>query len=195
MKPQSGFRPDLNTEERDELFMRIAVREAQRAALNGDVPIGCVLVFDGKCSGSRADKHAEALGILPGTIIGRGYNRRNKDHSSLMHAEILAIRQACRAISDWRVEDCTLYVTLEPCPMCAGAIVEARIPRLVMGTPSPKSGCAGSVLDLMHVSSFNHQVEVRSFDPDGMCRKMLSDFFAALRSRQMMESQRMVKKI
>ena len=125
----------------DEAFMREAMRQAQKAAALGDVPIGCVIVFRGK-------------------IIARGYNRRNADKSVLSHAEIISIKKACKKIGDWRLEDCTMYVTLEPCPMCAGAIVQARIPRVVIGSRNPKAGCAGSVLDLFHEKGFNHQVEL-----------------------------------
>ena len=111
--------------------MREAVRQAKKAWKLGEVPIGCVIVYEGK-------------------IIGRGYNRRTTDGNVLAHAEIIAIRKACRAMGDWRLEGCTMYVTLEPCPMCAGAIVQARIPKVVIGCMNPKAGCAGSVLDLLH---------------------------------------------
>ena len=117
----------------EEKYMREAVRQAKKAAALKEVPIGCVIVHD------------EA-------IIARGYNRRTIDKNVLAHAEIIAIRKACRKIGDWRLEDCTMYVTLEPCPMCAGAIVQARIPRVVIGCMNPKAGCAGSVLDLLHLS-------------------------------------------
>lgn len=107
----------------EEKYMREAVRQAKKAAALKEVPIGCVIVHD------------EA-------IIARGYNRRTIDKNVLAHAEIIAIRKACRKIGDWRLEDCTMYVTLEPCPMCAGAIVQARIPRVVIGCMNPKAGCA-----------------------------------------------------
>ena len=131
----------LRQRQKDEGFMREALRQAQKAAAIGDVPIGCVIV--------RGDK-----------IIARGYNRRNADKSVLSHAEIISIKKACKKIGDWRLEDCTMYVTLEPCPMCAGAIVQARIPRIAVGCMNPKAGCAGSVLDMLHVPGFNHQAEV-----------------------------------
>ena len=136
--------------ERDEYYMNLAIREARKALKYDDVPIGCIIVYDGTNPASKADQHAASLGIEPGTILGRGYNRRNRDRSALMHAEVIAIRQACRALEDWRVEDCTMYVTLEPCPMCAGAIVQARVPRVVIGSMNPKAGCCGSVLDMLH---------------------------------------------
>ena len=112
-----------------EKYMREAIRQAKKAAALREVPIGCVIVHEGK-------------------IIGRGYNRRTTDKNVLAHAEIIAMRKACRKIGDWRLEECTMYVTLEPCPMCAGAIVQARVPRVVIGCMNPKAGCAGSVLDL-----------------------------------------------
>ena len=116
----------------DEQLMRAAVREAKKAEAIGEVPIGCVIAREGR-------------------VYARGYNRRMTDRSALAHAEIAAIRKACRKFGDWRLEDCTLYVTLEPCPMCAGAIVQARIPRVVFACRNPKAGSAGSVVDLMHV--------------------------------------------
>ena len=149
----------LTTEER---YMKEAIRQAKKAAALHEVPIGCVIVC-----GDR--------------IIGRGYNRRMTDHSSLAHAEITAIRKACRVMGDWRLEDCTLYVTLEPCPMCAGAIVQSRIPKVVMACRNPKAGCAGSVVDLFHQEKLNHQVEVREGILQEECQDLLKSFFRALR--------------
>ena len=148
-----------------EKYMREAIRQAKKAAALGDVPIGCVIEYQGK-------------------IIGRGYNRRMADKTVLAHAEIIAIRKACRKIGDWRLEDCTMYVTLEPCPMCAGAIVQARIPRVVIGCMNPKAGCAGSVLDMMHEEGFNHQVETETGMCGEECSRMLSDFFKNLRRKK-----------
>ena len=149
----------------DERYMRQAVTLAKKAAANGDVPIGCVIVYEGK-------------------VIARGYNRRNVDKTTLAHAEIMAIRKASKVIGDWRLEDCTLYVTLEPCQMCAGAIVQARIPRVVIGCMNPKAGCAGSVLNLLQMQEFNHQVDVVRGIREEECSKMLSDFFRSLRERK-----------
>ena len=149
----------------DERYMRQAVTLAKKAAANGDVPIGCVIVYEGK-------------------VIARGYNRRNVDKTTLAHAEIMAIRKASKVIGDWRLEDCTLYVTLEPCQMCAGAIVQARIPRVVIGCMNPKAGCAGSVLNLLQMQEFNHQVDVVRGVREEECSKMLSDFFRSLRERK-----------
>ncbi len=165
----------------EERWMREAIREARRALRGGDVPIGCVIVYDGKKPGSKADLNAETHGIQPGTIIGRGYNRRNKDRNALMHAEILAIQRACRKIEDWRLEDCTMYVTLEPCPMCAGAIIQARVPRVVMGARNQKAGCCGSVLNMLDQPGLNHRAEQK----DGIlleeCQELLAMFFQKLR--------------
>ena len=149
----------------EERCMREAVRQAKKAWKLGEVPIGCVIVYEGK-------------------IIGRGYNRRTTDGNVLAHAEIIAIRKACRAMGDWRLEGCTMYVTLEPCPMCAGAIVQARIPKVVIGCMNPKAGCAGSVLDLLHEDGFNHQVETEVGMLGEECSQMLKDFFRELRENK-----------
>ena len=149
----------------EERCMREAVRQAKKAWKLGEVPIGCVIVYEGK-------------------IIGRGYNRRTTDGNVLAHAEIIAIRKACRAMGDWRLEGCTMYVTLEPCPMCAGAIVQARIPKVVIGCMNPKAGCAGSVLDLLHEDGFNHQVETEVAMLGEECSQMLKDFFRELREKK-----------
>ena len=145
-------------------YMKQAITQAKKAASIGEVPIGCVIVFDGK-------------------VIGRGYNRRKSDHSTLAHAEIAAIKKASKAMGDWRLEDCTIYITLEPCPMCAGAIVQARIKRCVIAAMSPKSGCAGSILNLLQEERFNHQVEIESGVMEEECASMLSSFFRDLRQR------------
>ncbi len=164
-----------------ERCMREAIREARRALRGGDVPIGCVIVYDGKKPGSKADLNAEQHGILPGSIIGRGYNRRNKDRNALMHAEILAIRRACKKIEDWRLEDCTMYVTLEPCPMCAGAIIQARVPRVVIGARNQKAGCCGSVVDMLHQPGLNHQAALEEGILLTECQELLAEFFHRLR--------------
>lgn len=149
----------------DEQFMRAALREAEKARALGETPIGCVISREGK-------------------IYARGYNRRMREHSALAHAEISAIGKACKKFGDWRLEDCTLYVTLEPCPMCAGAIVQARIPRLVFGCRNPKAGSAGSVVDLLHVNGFNHQVSVEEGVLEEQCAEMMRSFFRELRKKK-----------
>ncbi len=171
-------------QDRDEYYMKIAIREAKKAGKNGDVPIGCVIVYDGEKPGSKADLNAEAHNIPRGTIVGKGYNRRNKDKNSMKHAEVMAIQRACRKFEDWRVEDCTMYVTLEPCPMCAGAIIQARIPRMVMAVRNKKAGFCGSVIDVLHMKELNHRVEVREGVCGQQCSEMLSAFFMELRGKQ-----------
>ena len=150
--------------------MKEAMKQAKKAYELDEVPIGCVIVHQEK-------------------IIGRGYNRRNTDKSTLAHAEINAIRKASRKIGDWRLEECTLYVTLEPCQMCAGAIVQARIPTVVIGSMNPKAGCAGSVLNILQIPSFNHQVEIIQGVLEKECSEMLTAFFIELRERKKTEKQ------
>ena len=154
----------------DEKYMKEAIRQAKKAYALGEVPIGCVIVYRDK-------------------IIGRGYNRRNTDKSTLSHAEILAIKRASRVIGDWRLEECTLYVTLEPCQMCAGAIVQARIPRVVMACMNPKAGCAGSVLNILDMPEFNHQVESVRGVLEEECSQLLKTFFKELRIRNKAEKE------
>ena len=144
--------------------MRQAIGQAKKAYALNEVPIGCVIVHDGR-------------------VIGRGYNRRNTDKSTLAHAEITAIRKAAKKIGDWRLEECTIYVTLEPCPMCAGAIVQARIPRCVIGCMNPKAGCAGSVMNLLQTDGFNHQTDITTGVLEEECSEMLKQFFRELRVR------------
>ena len=146
----------------EEKFMKEAIRQAKKAYALREVPIGCVIVYEGK-------------------IIARGYNRRNTDKNTTSHAEINAIRKASKKLGDWRLEGCTLYVTLEPCQMCAGAIVQARINKVVIGSMNPKAGCAGSVLNLLEMDGFNHKVEVERGVLEEECSTMLSGFFKELR--------------
>ena len=149
----------------DEKYMKAAIAQAKKAAALDEVPIGCVIVQDGK-------------------IIARGYNRRNTDKNTLAHAELAAIRKASKKTGDWRLEDCTMYVTLEPCQMCAGAIVQSRLKRVVIATMNPKAGCAGSVLNLLQMEAFNHQVEITRGVREEECATMLSDFFRRLRQKK-----------
>lgn len=155
----------------DEKYMKEAIKQAKKAALLGEVPIGCVIVYQDK-------------------IIGRGYNRRNTDKSTLSHAEITAIKRAGKIIGDWRLEECTLYVTLEPCQMCSGAIVQARIPNVVIGCMNPKAGCAGSIVNLLNMPEFNHQVNTTYGVLEDECSKLLTDFFKQLRIRNKEEKER-----
>lgn len=151
--------------ERQEKYMRAALREARKAEALEEVPIGCVIVQEDK-------------------IIARGYNRRNTDKNTLSHAELIAIRKASKKTGDWRLEDCTMYVTLEPCQMCAGAIVQSRMARVVIGAMNPKAGCAGSVMNLLQVERFNHQVEIQQGVLEEECSNMLSEFFRRLREKK-----------
>ena len=152
----------------DEKYMREAIRQAKKAYKLDETPIGCVIVHEGK-------------------IIGRGYNRRNTDKSPLAHAEITAIKKASKRLGDWRLEECTLYVTLEPCQMCAGAIIQSRVTRVVVGCMNPKAGCAGSVLNLLDVKAFNHQAELTTGVLEEECSAMMTGFFRELRERKKMQ--------
>ncbi len=146
----------------DEKYMREALKQAKKAYALGEVPIGCVIVYEDK-------------------IIGRGYNRRNTDKNTLCHAEITAIKRASKVIGDWRLEGCTMYVTLEPCQMCAGACVQARIDKVVIGSMSPKSGCAGSIINILQMAEFNHQVDIETGVLEEECTSILQKFFEELR--------------
>lgn len=149
----------------DEKFMKAALKQAQKAYAIDEVPIGCVIVQNGH-------------------IIARGYNRRNIDKNTLAHAELSAIRKASKKTGDWRLEDCTMYITLEPCQMCAGAIVQSRMKRVVIASMNAKAGCAGSVLNLLQMQQFNHQVEITQGVLEEECSRMLSSFFRELRERK-----------
>lgn len=148
-----------------EKFMKEAIRQAKKAAAIGEVPIGCVIVCQGK-------------------IIGRGYNRRVTDKNTLSHAELNAIRKASRVMGDWRLEDCDIYVTLEPCQMCSGAIVQARMRKVYIGCKNPKAGCAGSVMNLLQVPKFNHQAEIEIGICEEECSRIITEFFQELRKKK-----------
>ena len=155
----------LSPEEIEDIkYMRAAYDQARKAYMLGEVPIGCVIVYEGR-------------------IIGRGYNRRNTDKTALAHAEITAIKRATRVIKDWRLEECKLYVTLEPCQMCAGAIVQARMDRVVIGAMNPKAGCAGSIINVLRMKEFNHMVETEKGVLAEECSQVLSDFFRRVRNK------------
>lgn len=148
-----------------EKYMKAALREARKAYKINEVPIGCVIV--------QQDK-----------IIARGYNRRNIEQNATAHAEITAIKKAGKKTGDWRLEDCTMYITLEPCQMCAGAIVQARMKEVVIGAMNPKAGCAGSILNLLKMQQFNHQVQVTTGVLGDECAGMLTQFFSELREKK-----------
>ena len=154
----------------DAKYMKEAIRQAKKAYAIGEVPIGCVIVRDGK-------------------IISRGYNRRTIDKNTLAHAELAAIKKASKKLDDWRLEGCTMYVTLEPCQMCAGALVQLRIDRVVVGCMNPKAGCAGSILNLLQMPEFNHQVELETGVLEEECSQMMKDFFRELRETKKLKKQ------
>src|SRR5574344_673135 len=141
-----------------EKYMKEAIKQAKKAANIDDVPIGCVIVYNDK-------------------IIARAYNKRNKLKDATAHAEIIAIKKASRILGDWRLEECSMYITLEPCQMCAGAIVQARIPRVIIGSMNPKAGCAGSIINILNMREFNHQVEVIQDVCKNECSQLLKAFF------------------
>ncbi|OPA73497.1 tRNA adenosine(34) deaminase TadA [Paenibacillus selenitireducens] len=145
-----------------ENWMDEAIREAQKAEAIGEVPIGAVIVWQDQ-------------------IVGRGHNLRETTFDATAHAEMIAIRQASEKLGAWRLLDCTLYVTLEPCPMCAGAIVQARVPSVVYGTTDPKAGCAGTLMNLLQEPRFNHRTEVVDGVRQEECALLLTNFFRQLR--------------
>ena len=169
---QQVTEPEISDEDRKmyEAYMAKAIKLAQKAYVQGDVPIGCVIVKDDK-------------------VIARGYNKRNLKKTTLAHAELLAIEQASKKLGDWRLEDCTMYVTLEPCQMCAGAIVQARIQKVVIGCMNKKAGCAGSVLNLLEMPEFNHQVELTTGVMEEECSQMMKSFFKELREARKKKKQ------
>ncbi|MGM0924739.1 MAG: tRNA adenosine(34) deaminase TadA [Bacillota bacterium] len=154
--------------DKDTVYMELAIKEALKAKAIGEVPIGAVIVHNDE-------------------VVGSGYNLRESEQRSIAHAEMIAIDQACATMGTWRLEDATLYVTLEPCPMCAGAIVLSRVKRVVYGAADPKGGCAGTLMNLLDEKRFNHQVEVVKGILEEECGLMLSDFFRDLRKQKKAE--------
>ena len=149
---------------REEKYMKEAIRQAKKAYAIGEVPIGCVIVYEDK-------------------IVGRGYNRRMTDKNTLSHAELNAIKKASEVMGDWRLDACEMFITLEPCEMCSGAIVQSRIKKVYIGSMNPKAGCAGSILNLLQVPQFNHQVEMEKGILEEECSGMLKHFFRELREK------------
>ena len=149
----------------NEKYMKEAIKQAKKAASIGEVPIGCVIVYKDK-------------------IIGRGYNRRMTDKNALSHAELNAIKKANKVLDDWRLDDCEMYVTLEPCSMCAGALIQSRIKKVYIGTMDPKTGSCGSVFNLLKDYKFNHVVEIETGICKDECEKILKDFFKMLRKQK-----------
>lgn len=170
-KQENSYAKEVITmDKQQEKYMKEAIKQAKKAASIGEVPIGCVIEYQGQ-------------------IIGRGYNRRKVDKNTLSHAELNAIRKASKKMGDWRLEDCTMYVTLEPCQMCAGAIVQARMKKVVIGCMNPKAGCAGSILNILQIDKFNHQVEIQCGVLEEECSAILTDFFKELRVRNKKEKE------
>ena len=153
---------------KDEKYMKEAIKQAKKAYALGEVLIGCVIVYEDK-------------------IIGRGYNRRTIDKNTIAHAEMMAIKKASKKMDDWRLEDCTMYVTLEPCQMCSGAIVQSRMKKVVVGCMNPKAGCAGSILNLLQMEEFNHQVELEIGVLEEECSALMKNFFKELREKRKAE--------
>lgn len=149
---------------RYDFFMELALKQAVLALLKDDVPVGCVIVKDG-------------------CVIGYGHNSRNSDKNALAHAEMIAINQACNALGDWRLENCILFATVEPCPMCAGAMLQARLSHLVFGTKNKKAGCAGSVINLLEHPGFNHTVAITGEVLESKCADLMQSYFRHLRIR------------
>ena len=154
----------------DEKYMKEALKQAKKAYALKEVPVGCVIVYEDQ-------------------LIARGYNRRNTDQTTTSHAEINAIRKASKTLGDWRLEGCTIYITMEPCQMCAGAIVQSRITRAVIGSMNPKAGCAGSILNLLDMPEFNHQVELTTGVMEEECSQMMKSFFKELREARKKKKQ------
>ncbi|TYR78155.1 nucleoside deaminase [Priestia megaterium] len=149
----------------DEKYMQLAIKEAEKAGAMMEVPIGAVVVQNNQ-------------------VVAKAHNLRETEQRSIAHAELLAIDQACKSLHTWRLEDATLYVTLEPCPMCAGAIVLSRVKRVVFGAYDPKGGCCGTLLNLLEFDKFNHQAEVKGGVLQKECGELLSNFFRELRRRK-----------
>lgn len=152
----------------DEYFMKLAIQEAKKAEAKNEVPIGAVIVLNGE-------------------VIASSHNLRESSQNAITHAEILAIQEACEKVGSWRLEEAILYVTLEPCPMCSGAIILSRIKKVVYGASDPKAGCAGTLMNLLNDPRFNHQSEVVSGILETECSTLLSDFFKSIRLRKKSE--------
>ncbi|MEK5171666.1 MULTISPECIES: tRNA adenosine(34) deaminase TadA [Heyndrickxia] len=155
----------------DEYFMKLAISEAKKAEEKCEVPIGAVVVLNGE-------------------VIATAHNLRESTQNAITHAEILAIQKACKKIGSWRLEDAELYITLEPCPMCSGAIILSRIKKVIFGAHDPKAGCAGTLMNLLDDQRFNHQCEVVSGVLENECSVLLSDFFRNIRKRNKAEKEK-----
>ena len=157
--------------DRDEYYMNMAIKEAKKAEEAEEVPIGCVIVLNDE-------------------VIAKGHNLRETTENAIAHAEMIAIDQACKTLNTWRLENAELFVTLEPCPMCAGGILMSRIKRVVYGAPDPKGGCAGTLMNLLEDDRFNHRCEVKSGVLQEECARLLTNFFKQLRSKKKLQEKR-----
>ena len=166
----------------DKYYINEALKKAKIAAKIGDIPVGCIIVYKENKNNKKMCEVASNSNIKDSQILARTYNRRNADKNAVSHAEVIAISKACKKIKDFRLEECTMYVTLEPCQMCAGAIVQSRIKRLVIGARSKKSGSCGSIINILDNNEFNHKVEV-SYLEDDDCVNILKDFFKTIRKK------------
>ena len=167
----------------DEYYINKALSKAKIAALGGDIPVGCVIVYKENKLNKKMCQVAKKAGIKNLDIVATAYNKRNKMKDAICHAEILAISKACKRFSDFRLEECTMYVTLEPCQMCAGAIVQSRIKKVIIGARSEKSGSCGSIINILNNNEFNHKVEVEYIENED-CKNILKDFFKDLRGKR-----------
>lgn len=166
--------------DKDTYYIEKALDKARIAADNGDIPVGCIIVYNENIKNKKMTEVASRVSIKDGEILAKAYNKRNKNKNAIAHAEILAIEKACKKIKDFRLEECTMYVTLEPCQMCAGAIVQSRIKRLVIGQKSLKSGSCGSIINILDNNEFNHKVEVTYLDNKD-CKDIIKNFFKEIR--------------
>lgn len=164
----------------DKYYMKKALTFAKKAYESDDIPVGAVIVYNENKKNKKMCEAAREAGLKDGEILAASYNMRNAKKNAISHAEILAISKACKKVNDFRLEECTMYVTLEPCQMCAGAIVQSRIKRLVYGAKSKKSGSCGSIIDILDNNSFNHKVKVDYIDDDD-CKNIMKEFFKKIR--------------
>ncbi len=169
----------------DEYYMGLALREARKAYKIGDTPIGCVIVYDENKKNIKMYNRVKNLLNREGKVVlAKGYNKRNKLKNAIKHAEIIAIDKACKKVQDFRLEDCTMYVTLEPCPMCAGAILQSRIKKIVIATKSIKAGSFGSVINMLNENKFNHKIEIKYGICEEESRDLIRKFFEEIRNEK-----------
>lgn len=169
-------------ENKDKYYIKEALKKAKIAANNGDIPVGCIVVYRENKNNKKMCEVAKKANVKDGDVVAKSYNKRNKNKNAIAHAEVLAISKACKKFNDFRLEECTMYVTLEPCQMCAGAIVQSRIKKLVIGAKSLKSGSCGSIINILDNNEFNHKVQIKYIE-DEDCKNVLKDFFKKIRNK------------